>query len=134
MAKVISLNRALVYGLFFLLSLVALGGGPRLSGHLLASPSPTMRWIGVSVAVGYPLPWIVLVILGIGTWDEFQRHVALVGTALAFVMELLFYTAFYAMQDARLIGPSMKVPLLIPTGLIWILSVGIAALYYRTRP
>src|SRR5258708_1638171 len=106
MAKVIPLNRALQYGLFFLLSLVALGGGPRLSDHLLASPSPTMRWIGVVVAVGSPLPWIVLMILGIGTWDEFQRHVTLVGTALAFVMELMFYTAFYAMQDARLIGPT----------------------------
>lgn len=134
MAKVIPLNRALLYGFFFLLSLVALGGGPWLSDHLLRSPSTTMRWIGVAVAVGSPLPWIVLVLLGISTWDEFQRHVALVGTAVAFVIELLVYTAVYAMQDARLISHSVSVPLLLTTALIWVISVGIAALYYRTQP
>jgi hypothetical protein len=133
MAKVISLNRAFQYGLLFLLSLVALGGGPRLSEHFLASPSLAMRWLGVVVTVASPLPWLALVVMGIGTWDEFQRHIALVGTAIAFVGELLFYMVFYAMRDARLIGPTVYIPYLTATLLIWLASVGVAALYYRTR-
>src|ERR1700690_4330205 len=104
MAKVIPLDRALRYLLLFLLSLVVLGGGPRLSDHLFASPSLALRWLGVVVSVASPLPLLALVILGMGLWDEFQRHIALVGTAIAFVAEHLFYMAFYALKSARLIG------------------------------
>jgi hypothetical protein len=134
MAKVIPLDRAFKYGLLFLLSLVVLGGGPYLSDHLLASPSTAIRWWGVIVAVACPIPWLALVLMGIGTWDEFQRHIALVGTAVAFVGELLFFMAFHAMQDAKLIGPNVYVPHLVATVLIWVASVSVTALYYRTRP
>ena len=134
MAKVLSLGQALRYGLLFLLSLVAMGGGPWLSEVLFASPSLAMRWLGVVVSVATPLPWLALAIMGMGMWDEFQRHIALVGTAIAFVGELLFYLAFYAMKSAKLIGPAVYVPHLLATLLIWVLSVGVAALYYRTRP
>lgn len=134
MANVVPLERALKVGLLFLLSLVALGGGPWLSARLLASPSAAMRWGGVVLAVAAPVPWLALVVIGMGTWDEFQRHVTLVGTAVAFVGELLFYLAFYAMRDARLIGPTVHIPHLLATLLIWVTSVGVAALYYRTRP
>ncbi len=134
MAKVVPLDRALKYGLLFLLSLVALGGGPWLSSRLLASPSAPMRWGGVVLAVASPVPWLALVVIGMGTWDEFQRHVTLVGTAVAFVAELLFYVAFSAMREARLIGPAVHVPNLLATLLIWVTSLGVAALYYRTRP
>lgn len=134
MAKVIPLDRAFRYLLLFLLSLVALGGGPRLSEHLFASSSLAMRWLGVVVSVASPLPWLALVILGMGLWDEFQRHIALVGTAIAFVVELLFYMTFYALKSARLLGPAVYVPYLMATLFIWIVSVGVTALYYRARP
>lgn len=134
MAKVIPLDRALRYFVLFLLALVALGGGGWLSDALIRNPSTAMRWLGVVVAVASPLPWLALVVLGIGTWDEFQRHVALVGTAVAFVVECLFYTALYVMQNAKLIDPEFYVPYFVATGVIWFACTGVAALYYRTRP
>jgi hypothetical protein len=133
-AKVIPLDRALRYGVYFLLALIALGGGSWLSGHLIANPSTAMRWVGVVVAVASPLPWLALVLLGIGTWDEFQRHIALVGTAVAFVVECLFYTALHVMQDAGLISPHVYVPYFLATLVIWVAAVGAAAVYYRARP
>jgi hypothetical protein len=42
--------------------------------------------------------------------------------------------AFYAMKSAKLIGAGVDVPHLVTTLLIWVLSVGVAAVYYRTRP
>ena len=134
MARVIPLDRALRYGVFFILSVVALAGGGWWSDHLITNPSTAARWLGVVVAVVAPLPWLALVILGIGTWDEFQRHIALVGTAIAFVVELLFYTALYVMQDAKLVSPTFYVPHFVAAGAIWIAAVGVAALYYHVRP
>jgi hypothetical protein len=133
MSRVIPRNHAFKYIIYSCLSFVALGAGERWSYHLLASPSVTAKWLGVAVAVASPLPWLGLVVVGVSTWDEFQRHVALMGTALAFVIGLLLRTGFYAAQDAKLISPYATFPDLVATLTIWCVGVGAAALYYRTR-
>ena len=65
--------------------------------------------------------------------DEYHRHVVLVGTAIAFVAELLVHVAFSVMRDARLVEPNTHLVELPVTMIIWIVGIAISWTYYRLR-
>lgn len=136
MAKVLSLKQALKAWFFTLLAVVAFLFGGHFSEYLISDPnaSSLIRWIGVSVAVGSLIPWLLLMVAGVGAGDEYVRQVALVGTAIAFVANLLFQVGFNAAQEARLIGSGTHLPPLPIAIGMWLLGCSLALLYYRLRP
>jgi len=132
---VVSLSQALkVWGLTILAVVLMLYGG-RLSDSLIASPTATagLRWLGVVVAAACLLPWIAFVAWSLSMIDEYHRHVVLVGTAIAFVAELLVHVAFSVMRDARLVEPNTHLVELPVTMIIWIVGIAISWTYYRLR-
>jgi hypothetical protein len=66
--------------------------------------------------------------------DEYLRQMALVGTAIGFVVNLIVYIGFNAMQDARLVSWSAHLaPMPVAIG-AWVFGVTVAGLYFRYRP
>ena len=136
MAKVIPPRMALIGLIVFIASLAWLVVAGRWSEALLhSSPRSTgTSWLAVALAVLSVIPWIYCVAWGVAAGDEYVRHIALVGTALAFVVALLVRIALNAMVDAQLIPHDLQVPELVSAIASWVLSCGIAILYYRNRP
>jgi len=135
MAKVIPLRQALIGMLAMLASLAVLFFGNRWSDTLLHSSGPPgARWLGVALAVVSIVPWIYCLAWGVAAGDEYVQHIALVGTALAFVLDLLAHVAFNTMVDARLLAPSSYLPELAAAIACWVVGCAIAMLYYRQRP
>src|SRR5437588_438423 len=135
MAKVLSLSQALKAGLFFIFALLALAFGDRLGEHLMADPNHSIvRWAGVGVVTACVVPWICTIVWGVAVGDEYVRQVALVGTAIGFVLDVLLHVGFIAAQDARLVSWSAHVPTLPAAIGAWLLGVLFAGLYYRYRP
>src|SRR5690348_6442750 len=93
MAKVIPLQRAVKVLCLALFALVAILAGGALGDRLIsnASAPESARWIGVTVAILALVPWLFLIIWGVGLGDEFVRQIALIGTAVAFVGDLLVH-------------------------------------------
>jgi hypothetical protein len=136
MAKVLSLKQALKGWLFMAAAVVAILFGSQLAERLMRDPgaSAEMRWLGVFIAVVATIPWLFVIVRAIGNGDEYVRQVALVGTAFAFVVDLLVHIAYSAAQDARFVSWGRHLlPLPMAMG-VWLLGVTIAALYYRFRP
>jgi len=135
MAKVVAYSQALK-GLFFMLAAVLLlifGG--QWAEHLTHDPHAAwwIRAFGVVVAIASMIPWLLIFVFAIGAGDEYVRQVAIVGTAIAFVADLLVHVGFDVAQDARLISWNTHLlPLPLAMGL-WLLGVSLAALYYRYR-
>jgi hypothetical protein len=131
MAKVVSLQQALKFFLWVILVLVVVTGGSSLSDHLVANQSARLRWLGVAVAVVSLLPWLGFIIASLSRADEYHRRIVLVGTAVAFVVDLLVHMAFNLIVNAHLVSPTSYLPALpVATG-IWLASVGLTLLYYR---
>ena len=78
--------------------------------------------------------WVVLFVAWmVSMVDEYQRHVALVGTAVAFVGELLVHIGFNVMQDARLVSWSTHLQEIPVAMIVWLIGIGASAFYYRLR-
>jgi hypothetical protein len=136
MAKVLTLNQALKALLFMIAAVLILLFGSQFADQLTRDPNATVyiRWLGVAVAVGVTVPWILLIVWAVSAGDEYVRQVALVGTSFAFLADVLVHIGFNAALDARLIGWNTQL-LPIPLALgLWVLGVSIAALYFRYRP
>jgi hypothetical protein len=131
MAKVMSLQQALKFFLFLILAMVVLYGCAYLSDRLVASPSVALRWLGVVAAIVSLLPWLGFIVTSLSHTDEYYRRIVLVGTAVAFILDLLVHTAFNVIVDAHLVSPASYLPSLPVAVGVWILSVGLTWLYYR---
>jgi len=134
MPKVLTLKQALKVWGWMILSAVLLLKGGTLSDSLVASTSPATRWLGVGVAALSQVPWIVLVAWGFTVADEYERHIGLVATAIAFVGYVLLYVSFAAIQNAHLVDEHFYLPYLPVAGIMWLFGLGVAKLYYRLRP
>jgi hypothetical protein len=134
MPKVLTLKQGLkVWGWMILAAALLLKGGS-LSDSLVASNSVGTRWLGVGVAALSQVPWIVLVAWGFSVADEYERHIGLVATAIAFVGYVLLYLTFAVIQNAHLVDEHFYLPYLPVAGIMWLIGLGIAKLYYRVRP
>lgn len=133
--KVVSLNQALkLWGLAIASAGVLYASG-YLVDHLTASTTTSLwlRWLGVLVAVGSTGPWLLFTAWTVSMLDEYQRHVTLVGTAVAFVGELLVHIGFNVMQDARLVSWSTHLQELPVAAIVWLIGIGGSAFYFRLR-
>jgi hypothetical protein len=63
-----------------------------------------------------------------------RSDIVLVGTAIAFVGDIVVHIAYGVMVDAHLAGPNTYLPDLGIAMLLWVIGVGLATLYYRLRP
>jgi len=131
MSKVMPLNQALKFFLVMVLALVVLYAGGALSDRLVANQSAGLRWLGVAAAVVSLGPWLWIIFQSLSHADEYHRRIALVGTAAAFVIDLLFHVAFNVIVDAHLVSPTSSLPALPVAMGIWMLSVAGTFLYYR---
>jgi hypothetical protein len=132
--KVVSLNQALKLWGLAIASAGLLYASGFLVDHLTADgSSPALRWLGVGVAVGSIVPWVFFIWWTIAQLDEYHRHVVLVGSAIAFVGELLAHIGFNVMQDAHIVSWSMHVQEIPLAMAVWLLGIGASAFYHRLR-
>jgi hypothetical protein len=134
MPKVLTLKQALKVWIWMILAAILLFKGGNLSDTLVGSNRVAIRWLGVGVAALSQVPWIVLVAWGFSVADEYERHIGLVATAIAFVGYVLLYVTFAVIQNAHLVGEHFYLPYLPVAGLMWLIGLGLAKLYYRLRP
>jgi hypothetical protein len=79
------------------------------------------------------IPWLGFIAWSISLTDEYFRHVTMVGTAAAFIVNALVHVAFNAMQSAGLVSWGLHL-LELPVGMIvWVACVAMAAMYHRIR-
>ena len=133
--KVVSLNQALKLWGLAIASAGLLYAGGYLVGYLTAATTTSLglRWLGVLVAVVSTVPWLLFIAWMVSMMDEYHRHVALVGTAVAFVGELLVHIGFNVMQDARLVSWSSHLQEIPVAMIVWLIGIGASAFYYRHR-
>jgi len=136
MAKVLTFNQALKLWVLAIVSAGLLYSGGYLSDWLISPPTASiwMRWLGVAVAVGSIVPWLFFIAWALSTADEYHRHVVLVGTAMAFVGELLAHIGFNVMQDARIVSWSTHLQEIPVAMILWVLGIALSAFYQRLRP
>jgi hypothetical protein len=136
MAKVMTLPQALKLLGAFILAGVVQGFGPHLADLLMSPPSASVwaRGLGVVIAVGSSLPYLALVYWLMGASDEYNRHILLVGTALAFILNLLAHLGLYALQEARFVDGRYFLTIWPTTVVVWLIGLTLATLYYRVRP
>lgn len=133
MARALPLQQALKYFLLLILAMVVLYAGSAATDHLVASPSTGLRWLGVAVAIVSLVPWLGFVIASLSLTDEYHRRIVLVGTAVAFVVDLLVHVAFGVIVDAHLVGPGFYLAELPVAMGVWVASAGLTLFYYRMR-
>ena len=133
--KVVSLNQALKLWGWAIASAGLLYASGYLVDYLTASTTTSLglRWLGVLVAVVSTVPWLLFIAWTVLMMDEYHRHVALVGTAVAFVGELVVHIGFNVMQDARLVSWSTHLQELTVAAIVWLIGIGASAFYYRLR-
>ena len=132
--KVMSLNQALKLWGLAIGSAVLINVSGFLVDPLIADGNSLwLRWLGVVVAVGSVVPWVLFMWWMISHVDEYHRHVALVGTAIAFVGEGLAHIGFNVMQDARIVSWSMHLQEIPVAMIVWVLSIGASFFYHRLR-
>ena len=136
MARVIPLRQALIGLLLMIASLVWLLFAGRWSEALLHSPgqSAGAGWLAVALAVLSVVPWLYCIAWSVAAGDEYVRHIVLVGTALAFVIDLLAHVALNTMVDARLVPRDLYPPEILFAIAAWLVGCALAILYYRQRP
>src|SRR5207237_5917164 len=105
MAKVLTLPQLLKLLGAMIFAGIAAGFGPHVADLLMSPPSPSLwaRCLGVVIVVGSSVPYFVLVVWLMGASDEYNRHIMLVGTALAFVLNLVAHIGLHALQEARFV-------------------------------
>jgi len=135
MAKVLTLSQALKVWVWAIVAVAAAIASALGSDALIHSehPSPATRWLAVVLATISSIPPLGAVLWGYSVVDEFWRRIVLVGTAIAFISSTLLYTAFAVMRDVSLIGRDEFIPYLPAAAIIWLISVGLTAVYYRMR-
>jgi len=135
MAKVIPLRQALLFWVATIGAVTFLYYGGHLSDFLISDvhSSALVRWAGVFVGVLTIIPWLLIVILTLSTVDEYYHRVVLVGTAVAFVLDLLLHVGLDVAKDAQLLDRSLYPPELVSGAITWIIGVSIAVTYYRYR-
>ena len=136
MAKVIPLRQALIGWTVTIASVVWLLFAGRWSDALVHSShrSASTGWLAVGLAVLSVVPWIYCIAWAVAAADEYVRHIVLVGTALAFLIDLLAHIALNVMVDAQILPRDLYPPELVSAMASWVVSCGIAILYYRQRP
>ncbi len=133
--KVVSLDKALKLWGLGLVAVVVMYFGGKFSDSIGANEtaSMTLKWTAVAVAVGCMIPWLWFIGWSISLTDEYFRHVAVVGTAAAFIVNALVHVGYNTMQAARMVSWSSHL-LELPVGMIvWVACVSVAAIYYRLR-
>jgi hypothetical protein len=135
MAKVIPLDRFLKLLVYCVIAMVCLGFGGVFSEHVRHTPDASrwLRWLAVVIGTLSILPWMAIVVGGLWLGDEYVRHVALVGTAIAFGANVVFDMALAHMRNVRLVDAGAHLAVLPVAMALWVLGVGAAALYYRVR-
>src|SRR5262245_52072678 len=135
MAKAVPLKDALVFWTATVGSAVFLYYGGQLSEFLISDvhASALIRWAGVFVGVLGIVPWLVIIGLMLTVLDEYYRRVALLGTAVAFVLDLLLHVGFNIAMDAQLLGRGFYLAELPAAMATWVIGVTIGFLYYRFR-
>jgi len=133
--KVIPLNQALKLWGLAIASAGLLYASGYIVDYLTASTTTSLglRWLGVLVAVGSIVPWLLFIAWTLSVLDEYHRHVALVGTAMAFVGELLAHIGFNVMQDARLVSWSTHLQEIPLAMVVWLIGIGASVFYHRLR-
>ena len=133
--KVIPLNQALKLWGLAIASAGLLYASGYLVDYLTASTTTSLglRWLGVLVAVGSVVPWLLFVAWTLSMMDEYHRHVTLVGTAVAFLGELLVHIGFNVMQDARLVSWSTHLQEIPLAMVVWLIGIGASVFYHRLR-
>lgn len=133
--KVVSLDKALKLWGLGLVAVTVMYFGGRFSDSIGASemPSLVLKWTAVTVAVVCMIPWLCFIAWSVSLTDEYFRRVAVVGTALAFVVNALVDVADNTMQSARLVSWSWHLLELSVGMLVWVACVGLAANYLRLR-
>jgi hypothetical protein len=133
--KVVSLDKALKLWGFALAAVIVMYFGGQFSESLAANQTASLflKWTAVAIGVACMIPWLGFIAWSISLVDEYHRHVALVGTAAAFIVNALVHVAFNVMQSARLVSWSSHL-LELPVGMfVWIACVAASATYYRLR-
>ena len=135
MTKVLSINQALKIWGFAIVAVAAMYYGGQASDSIAANQSASlaMRWLAVALAVACMLPWLGFIGWSVSMADEYYRHVALAGTAAAFVVDILVHVAFNVMQAARMVSWSDHLLELPAAMIVWVACVAISAAYYRLR-
>lgn len=133
MAKVIPLQQALKLWFATIGSVVFVFFGGRLSDFLVSDPtaSALVRWVGVLVAVVAVVPWVVVIAWTVSVTDEYYRQMTLVGTSVAFVLDLMAHIAYWAMIDAGLVRGGMGMHEFGVAACAWIFGMTLSATYYR---
>jgi hypothetical protein len=136
MAKVLTLRQGVKVLITMLVALSAMVGGGALSDRLMSDAAAPLvtRWFGVTVAVLALAPWILMMVWAVAMGDEFIRQVALVGTAVAFVGDLLLNVGLAVARDAALVSATFDPPPLPMAMALWVAGVALAMIYYRLRP
>jgi hypothetical protein len=133
--KVVSLDKALKLWGLGLVAVVVMYFGGKFSDSIGANETTSLavRWTAVAISVGCMIPWLWFIAWSISLTDEYFRHVAVVGTAVAFVVDVLVHVAYTTMQSARLVSWTSHL-LELPVGmLVWVACVAAAAIYFRLR-
>ena len=135
MAKVVPLRQALLFWFATIVAVVFLYYGGRLSDFLISDvhASAPVRWSGVLVGVLTVVPWLLIVILSLSAVDEYYHRVVLVGTAVAFVLDLMLHIGLDIARDAQLLDRGLYPPEVVSAAITWIIGVSFAVTYYRYR-
>ena len=135
MARLITFPDLLKLLAWWVGAVAALAAGPFVALWLLSGPAPALwlRWLAVAVSLLSFIPWVTLLLWGVRRADEYQRQIFLVGTAFAFLGDVLLSTAIEFMKKGQLIGPSIDIPQWPIAIVLWLLGVWIASAYYRLR-
>lgn len=135
MAKVVPLKQALIFWIATIGSAFLLYYGAQLTDFLISDThaSTWVRWAGVFVGVFTILPWLVIIAVSLSVLDEYYRRVVLIGTALAFVLDLMLHVGFNVAVDAQLLRPGSYLPETGAAIILWMIGVSVGAIYYRFR-
>lgn len=134
--KVVSLDKALKLWGLGLVAVVVMYFGGKFGDSIGATETASLvlKWTAVVVAAACMIPWLWFIAWSISLTDEYFRRVALVGTAVAFIVNALVHVGYNTMQSARLVSWGshlLEVPVAM---LVWVACVGGATIYYRLRP
>ncbi|MEP6765658.1 MAG: hypothetical protein ABJB66_15185 [Gemmatimonadaceae bacterium] len=135
MAKAIPVKQAARFWLFTVIAAVVLYYGYTISDYLIFNPtsSTAMKWLGVAMAPIAILPWLFVLVVSLSVVDEYYRRVVMVGTSVAFVLDIMFHMAFGAAVQAHVVSQSYYI-LELGAGIVsWLIGVSLCLAYYRLR-
>ena len=135
MGGVLRLNDALKLLGWLVAALLVLAVGNRVADSLLFRPGGTVptRWVGLGIALAAWIPLLFMVGYSIRLGDEYQRHVFLIGIALAFAATFLLVIGIEVMRNAALIPYTSRPPYLVLFVGMWALGTAVSVAYHRLR-